>query len=210
MNTRFSKYKPTAFLFVYIRLCCLAVKRFSSKQQFLCCGDSAGAVILLEIPSCLKDPKPGELRAMHAYIEREEQHHLYVQEKRFSRPVKTGQWGDNAAMNEQLANLFKSDEAAEGQQKIQEEFQEYLEMEYELQHKLGIYKFADEDNSRSDRGTKCGQQEKSFEDGGHSRGAETTGGSQVGANSTTTSYVTSASKVASDLYSYSSDEEKHE
>ena len=49
-------------------------------------------------------------------------------------------------MNEQLANLFKSDEAAEGQQKIQEEFQEYLEMEYELQHKLGIYKFADEDN----------------------------------------------------------------
>ena len=53
--------------------------------------------------------------------------------------MKSHEWLDNAAAVDKLANLFKTHEAAAYQQALQEEYQEYLELEYELQHKLGIY-----------------------------------------------------------------------
>ncbi|XP_075256559.1 dynein axonemal intermediate chain 3-like [Convolutriloba macropyga] len=176
------------------KLSCVAVKKFSNKQQFVSCGDSSGAVILLQVPDYMMqsaiDSRQADLeeRVMQEYLEREERHHLYVEEKRETRPVKSHEWLDNAAAVDKLANLFKTHEAAAYQQALQEEYQEYLELEYELQHKLGIY----------------GPENKNEKDG---TGDSIDGGSRdQNATLATSSYYSSVSKVASDWLSFSDDD----
>ncbi len=48
-------------------------------------------------------------------------------------------WKDSAAVAQKLTNMFASHEASD-QHALQQEYQEYLELEYDLQQKLGIYK----------------------------------------------------------------------